>query len=147
MLNSREEILPYVPHSGAMLLLDRVLEYSTDHIVAELEITSSLPFYTNGSLPAYLCIEVMAQSVAAWFGLFRGDPSTRPPLGFLVGVRQFKCALRSFSEASVLSIYAKQIRGNDRYVKFNCQASYSRTDEVQLNVAEALISAYISDEI
>lgn len=146
MLNSRKEILPYVPHSGTMLLLDRVLEHSDDHVVAELEITPSIPFYMNGAVPAYVCIEVMAQCIAAWFGLRRNKPNDPPPIGFLIGVRQFKSALQSFANLSLLKIYADRVMTAGEFAKFNCQMDYKNADGVQPSAAAADISVYLQDE-
>ena len=57
-----------------MLLIDRVIEHGPEHIVVEIDVGPHLPCYTQGWVPAYLAIEFMAQSIAAWAGIRRGDP-------------------------------------------------------------------------
>lgn len=142
MLNTRQEIEPYMPHSGGMLLLDRVIEHSSSQIVTELVVATHLPCYANDRVPAYLGIEVMAQSIAAWAGLCRGDPTTRPPIGFLLGTRRFESTVAFFDLGSKLITRAKYLLENDGLTMFKCYIDYITDDWVRAEVATANVNVY-----
>ena len=57
-----------VPHSGSMLLLDRVLEYGDDWLKAQITIRKDSMFCDNDSVAALVGIEYMAQTIAAFAG-------------------------------------------------------------------------------
>ena len=146
MLNSRTEIEPYVPHSGAMLLLDRVIEYDPEYIVAEVDIDTDFPGCENGRVPAYFGIEVMAQSIAAWAGIRRGNPDSRPPIGFLLGSRRFECELAFFPVGSMLTIHARRLLENDGLGVFQCDLDQTNVGCAQTKVATAVLNVYSPPE-
>ena len=79
-----------LPHSGRMVLLDRVLRYDGQSLDAVSAIRPDCILLPPGadSLPAYLGMEIMAQGIGAWAGaqaLDRGEPVR---LGFLLGTRR-----------------------------------------------------------
>ena len=135
-----------MPHSGAMLLIDRIVDYGPEHIVAELDIGPDLPCYAGGRVPAYLCIEVMAQSIAAWSGIRRGNPKFRPPIGFLLGTRRFESTMKFFTQGSTLKIRAQRLLENEGLAMFECEVDLLDADSVQINVAMANISVYSPPE-
>ncbi|MNG09287.1 hypothetical protein D3C84_927030 [compost metagenome] len=60
----------------------------------------------DGSLPAWVGIELMAQSVAAYAGC-RARQQGRPvELGFLLGTRKFECNVEHFPAGAHLRIHA-----------------------------------------
>lgn len=149
MLQSRTEIEPYMPHSGAMLLLDRVTDHGAEHIVAETDVGAHLPFYRDGQVPAYLGIELMAQSVAAWFGIRRANPATRPPVGFLLGTQRFESTVAFFKVGSTLRTRAQQVLENEQFAQFECEIDLVATSGegiVQTNVSVANINVYSAQE-
>ncbi len=125
-----------------MLLLDRVIDYGPEHIVAEVDVGPHLPFYADGRVPAYLGIELMAQSIAAWSGIRRADPDSRPPIGFLLGTRCFESALSFFEKGSTLKTFAQQVLENNGLAMFECKMDLVKTGGTQMNVALANISVY-----
>lgn len=83
-----EELLP---HAGPMILLDEVVSVSADAVHARTRPRDDgrLAPAGEGGLPAWMGMEYLAQSIAAWSGfheLEQGRP-VRP--GFLVGARSF----------------------------------------------------------
>ena len=76
-----------VPHKPPMLLLDRVLSYSTDYVSCEVEIRVDSPFVRDGVVPAIVGLEYMAQCVAAFAGLSARHKGEAPRIGFLLGSR------------------------------------------------------------
>ena len=129
-----------------MLLVDRIIDYDSEHIVAESDIGPHLPFYTDGAVPAYLGIEFMAQSIAAWSGIRRARPNSRPPIGFLLGTSRFQSTLAFFRTGSTMRTRAHQVVENDGLAKFECEMDLVDADGVRANVAVASINVYSMPE-
>jgi predicted hotdog family 3-hydroxylacyl-ACP dehydratase len=80
----------FIPHRSTMRLIDRLVEVDDEHAVVEAEVPHDGMFVHDGQMPAYLAIEQMAQSIAAWAGA-RAVAAGRPvPLGFLLGTRRME---------------------------------------------------------
>ncbi|WP_166358034.1 hotdog family protein [Pseudomonas akapageensis] len=96
-----------IPHAGDMILIDRVASFDEEQIVTQLTVRPGGLFSrADGSLPAWVGVELMAQSVAAFAGCqarLRGDPVA---LGFLLGTRKFECNVEQFPVGAELSIQA-----------------------------------------
>jgi predicted hotdog family 3-hydroxylacyl-ACP dehydratase len=60
---------------------------------------------TDGSLPAWVGIELMAQSVAAFAGCHARQRGDAVALGFLLGSRKFECNVESFPAGTELTIH------------------------------------------
>ena len=92
-----------IPHAGDMILIERVASFDEEQIVTQLTVRSGGLFTrADGSLPAWVGVELMAQSVAAFAGCharLRGDPVA---LGFLLGTRKFECNVEQFPAGAEL---------------------------------------------
>lgn len=96
-----------LPHAGDMILIDEVLSFGTEHIETRLVVRPGGLFNnTDGSLPAALGIELMAQSVAAFAGCHARQENRPVELGFLLGTRSFTCNVACFPAGSTLHIQA-----------------------------------------
>jgi predicted hotdog family 3-hydroxylacyl-ACP dehydratase len=146
MLDTRRKLAPFLPHSHAMLLLERVTEYGAEHIIAESDIGPHQPFFEAGRVPAYLAIEIMAQSIAAWSGLRRGDPDSPPPLGYLLGTRNFHSGHSHFHDGETLVVHSRRMMEFDGLASFSCSLSVMREGRIESDVAQANISVYSSDD-
>ena len=95
-----------LPHAGDMILIDRVLGFDEEQIHTQLTVKPDGLFnHPDGSLPAWVGIELMAQSVAAFAGCHarrRGNPVE---LGFLLGTRKFECNVEHFPAGTELTIH------------------------------------------
>jgi predicted hotdog family 3-hydroxylacyl-ACP dehydratase len=60
-----------VPHSGRMVLLNRVIEFDEDAMVAEVIVRDDGLFGDGNMVPAWLGIEYMAQTIAVLGGMKR----------------------------------------------------------------------------
>ena len=80
-----------VPHTGSMILLDAVHSYEGEGMVCERTLRPGGAFQNaDGSLPAWVGVELMAQTVAAWAG-YQARLEQRPVrLGFLLGTRHYR---------------------------------------------------------
>ncbi|WP_095138033.1 hotdog family protein [Pseudomonas sp. Irchel s3a10] len=95
-----------LPHAGDMILLDRILSFDEEQIHTRLMVKPdglfSLP---DGSLPAWVGVELMAQSVAAFAGCHARRKGNPVELGFLLGTRKFECNVEAFPAGSELTIH------------------------------------------
>jgi len=96
-----------IPHAGDMILIDRVLAFDDEQIQTCLTVRADGLFNEpDGSLPAWVGIELMAQSVAAYAGCQARTRGEAVKLGFLLGSRKFECNVAHFPAGSQLNIHA-----------------------------------------
>ena len=97
-----------VPHRGPMLLIDRLLEDTSELVRVEAIVKPDQLFLTPEGLPAWVGIELMAQTVASWAGLRALEKHEPVKLGFLLGTRRYECSRPFFSVGSRLEIEARE---------------------------------------
>ncbi|APC16369.1 3-hydroxylacyl-ACP dehydratase [Pseudomonas frederiksbergensis] len=96
-----------LPHAGDMILIDHVLSFDEEQIHTRLTVKPGGLFnQPDGSLPAWVGIELMAQSVAAYAGCRARERGNAVELGFLLGTRKFECNVEHFPVGSELTIHA-----------------------------------------
>ncbi|MGJ8664628.1 MAG: ApeP family dehydratase [Marinicella sp.] len=112
-----------LPHSGKMLLLDKVLDSGDDWLTSQVSIKISSQFVINGAVPALVVIEYMAQTVAALAGIRSKNQSEAVRIGLLLGTRKFDSNVDSIPVGTNLEIHVKEmfIEENGLGV-FKCQA-------------------------
>ncbi|MFT4179586.1 MAG: hotdog family protein [Thermomonas sp.] len=116
------DITLVMPHSGTMLLLDRVIAHDDDGIVTELRVPFDGPFHVDGGVPAYVGIEYMAQAVACWAGCQARRRGAPPPIGFLLGSRRYDCTVPLFTSGMLLRVEARrEIMGENGLGVFACR--------------------------
>ena len=115
------QVAELVPHAGKMMLLNRVVEFEPEIMVAEVIAGSGGLFAESGTVPAWVGIEYMAQTVAALGGMKRrlaGKPIT---LGFLLGTRRYECNVDNFPVGTVLTVSVRRIMQDQGLGVFDCQ--------------------------
>lgn len=130
-------ITQLVPHRGTMLLVDRVLADDALGISVEATIKPDGPFATEDGMPAWVGIELMAQTVAAWAGLRRLEAKEAVRLGFLLGTRRYECTQPFFPFGARVEVKAKQeLVAENGLAVFACQISLEGhiVANAQLNV-------------
>ncbi len=96
-----------LPHSGEMILLDSVLAGEADRIFCRHTVRAGGLFNdSDGSLPAWCGVELMAQSVAAWAGWSARHERRPVRLGFLLGTRHYHANVDTFPPGSELTVEA-----------------------------------------
>lgn len=100
-----------MPHAGAMRLLDRVLAHAADETVCEVDVGAQTLFRrADGTLPAWVAVEYMAQCVAAHAGLVAlasGGP--KPELGLFLGSRRVHVRREHFEPDQRLRVRARPV--------------------------------------
>lgn len=84
-----------LPHSGRMVLIDRITRYGDDFVEAGAQIKPDHILLVGGILPYTAFIELMAQAVGAYAGI-QSRKNARPVrLGFLLGTRKLEIFAQS----------------------------------------------------
>lgn len=135
-----EEVLP---HRGAMLLLDRVTEAGAERLCAQARACADAWYAdTEGNMPAWIAVELMAQAIAAFVGLEQRRQGKPVKLGFLLGTRRFTCTTPMFAPGSVLDITVDlAYREPGGLGAFDCYITLSGE-----RVAEATIKVFEPDD-
>jgi predicted hotdog family 3-hydroxylacyl-ACP dehydratase len=95
-----------LPHAGDMILIEQILSFDDEQIHTRLTVRPDGLFSRpDGSLPAWVGIELMAQSVAAFAGCRARKRGEDVELGFLLGSRKFECNVESFPAGTELTIH------------------------------------------
>jgi predicted hotdog family 3-hydroxylacyl-ACP dehydratase len=132
------DIRSLVPHSGTMVLLDRVISSDENSLCAEVAIHPSSLFYTDGGVGAWVGIEYMAQAIGAYAGYrarLRGEPIK---IGFLLGTRRYESRAPVFLQGSVLKIHVKRALESDNgLASFDCHI-----DDDSGEIASASITVF-----
>ena len=102
-----EQVAPLLPHSGDMVLLDRISEFGEDFLTAETEIRSDNILIKHGKLATFAGIEIMAQGVAAWSGCLATLADEPVRLGYLLGTRKLHIHTQEIPVGSKLQIKIK----------------------------------------
>jgi predicted hotdog family 3-hydroxylacyl-ACP dehydratase len=126
-------IIPYavaelLPQSGRMVLLDDVLDIGDGYIVAELAVRDDGWFSgPDDTVPAWVGIEYMAQTVAAYSGYQRRSQGKAVDLGFLLGTRFYECSVGAFPCGTTLIVRAEQdMEGYNGMSVFDCRIEGNR---------------------
>ncbi|MDG9926692.1 MULTISPECIES: hotdog family protein [unclassified Pseudomonas] len=142
-------IAELVPHAGDMILIDEVVGFGTEEIETRLTVRPGGLFnLADGSLPAWVGIELMAQSVAAYAGCQARQAGLPVELGFLLGTRKYDCNVERFPAGSELRIHAlRSLQDDNGMGVFECRLSGpSILAEARLNVFRPpQVASYLQD--
>jgi len=137
------DVADVVPHSGAMLLLDRLLGADDDNLCAEVRIHAGSVFFDGGGVGAWVGIEYMAQAIAAhagWLARRRGDAVK---VGFLLGSRKYEARVPQFDEGSVLHVHVhRALQGDNGLGAFEC-----RIESGAQTLATAMVTVFQPDNV
>ena len=131
-----------LPHRYPMLMLDRVIELSDQHVLAEKLISANEPcfpghFPDQPIFPGVLIIEAMAQAGGIW--AVNAMPENRGLKTVLVGVDETRFR-RQVVPGDVLQLLVRPLRARPKMVRFSGTASVAGE-----TVAEAvLLAAFVN---
>jgi predicted hotdog family 3-hydroxylacyl-ACP dehydratase len=123
------DIRSLIPHSGAMVLLDRVIAVNEESLCAEVRIRPDSLFCSASGVGAWVGLEYMAQTIAAFAGYrsyLRGE-DVKP--GFLLGARRYECTLPMFSLGSLLRVHVRRVFESDNGLgSFQCHIEHGQEE-------------------
>jgi predicted hotdog family 3-hydroxylacyl-ACP dehydratase len=137
------EIFPPIdtilPHRGTMLLIDGVSACSDVALTAHAAVRGGAWYADgNGAMPAWIGIELMAQTVAAHIALLamRAGGHARP--GVLLGTRSYKAHVSAFARDAQLTIGAHEVlRSEEGHSAYECTIDHDGA-----RCAEAVIKVF-----
>lgn len=139
MLVSREQLASLIPHSGAMCLLDGVLQWDARRIVcvSESHRAGDNPLRAQGELPAVCGVEYAAQAMAVHGGLAGKAAVGGPRAGYLASLRDLECRRRRLDDLpGALVVEAEQLAGDGAHVIYRFRL---RVGETEVLSGQALV--------
>ncbi|WP_105508115.1 hotdog family protein [Paraburkholderia sp. BL21I4N1] len=135
----RQPIEAIIPHRGTMLLIDAVEAFDEDTLSARATVHADAWYAdTQGAMPAWLGIELMAQAIAAHVALLamRGGGRARP--GVLLGSRSYKALEPTFSGGAQLRVHVTELlRSEEGHGAYECTIHHG-----DLHCAEAVVKVF-----
>ena len=130
-----------VPHSGKMSLLSTIVDYGDEWLQAEVNITLDSMFADAHGVPAWVGLEYMAQTIAAWAGLQERLNGGMPKIGLLLGSRKYICNTDYFAwgQTLILNVHV-EMRAENGLDVFNCEI---RGKDIE---ASALVNVFQPDD-
>jgi len=119
-----------LPHKQPMILLDDFIEAGAEHAVCKVNITAQSPFFdaVSRTVPAYVGIEYMAQTIAAYAGAHKLAAGNSVRVGFLLGCRKYHPQVSAFAEGAELIItVTKVVMDESGLSVFDCQIQQQDT--------------------
>lgn len=115
-------VAQWIPHRGAMQLLDRIVEVDAENAVAEVRVPLDGLFTQDGQVPAWIGIEYMAQTISAWAaGRFQANGGEGAKLGLLLGSRRYVAHCEGFPCGATLRVRTHcEIMGDNGLGMFDC---------------------------
>lgn len=136
-----------IPQQGSMRLLDRVIAHVPPVTVCEAGIHEAMPLCSDGRVPAWLALELLAQGMAAQGALAAVElsPDRR---AFLVGARRVELRTRSFAVGERLWVRVRHVRGETGFVVSDCAlgtgpAPGSGEEASKRALAQGALMAYV----
>ena len=112
----------WVPHRGALSLLETVEHCDDQGIVARVRVPSDGLFSDADGVSAWVGIEYMAQAVAVWSGARARAGGGSPKIGYLLGSRRYEAAVPAFAGGSSLQVFAQcELMAENGLGMFDCR--------------------------
>lgn len=135
---SIEQVLP---HTHPMILLSDFIEAGPEHAVCKVRISAKSAFFDQRQqgVPAYVGLEYMAQTIAAYAGASKLAAGGNVRVGFLLGCRKYQPLVPVFPAGAELRITATKVVIDESGLSvFECQIQLQEQQLVaaKLNVFE-----------
>jgi predicted hotdog family 3-hydroxylacyl-ACP dehydratase len=127
-----------LPHQPPMILIDRLVAITGQEGTCEVTVTPHSMFLEASGVPAFVGIEYMAQSVAAYGG-YQAYLAHEPiAVGLLVGTRRLALSCQFFELGQTLRIHVAHVWGKHELMRFRCAitsaAAGTLLQQAELNV-------------
>ncbi|MFH0257559.1 hotdog family protein [Vibrio rumoiensis] len=138
--SSLPDIKDLVPHAAPMILVDKLISVDEQTIHTQVMIKTDELFFNAEaqSVPGYVGIEYMAQSIAAWSGFQAWQKGQVPSVGFLLGSRRYQSECSEFPLGETLDIHAEQVMENNGMAVFQCRIEIQGQE-----MANAQLNAFV----
>ncbi|WP_250866412.1 hotdog family protein [Caballeronia sp. INSB1] len=111
-----------IPHRGTMLLVEAVTSYGDETLTAHASVRPDAWYADErGAMPAWIGIELMAQSVAAHVSLCAMRAGGRARPGVLLGTRSYQAHVSAFARGAQLVIRVREVlRSEEGHGAYEC---------------------------
>ncbi|WP_222101945.1 3-hydroxylacyl-ACP dehydratase [Methylomonas koyamae] len=142
------DIAELLPHTGDMVLLDRVVSFEEDRLSAVLTVRGDgLLFGDERAVPAWAALEYMAQAIGAYVGLQAKQAGQPIRLGFLLGSRLLQSNVGSLPVGCELAVTVEKIVQDEQLGVFDCRVSGDNIEiSAKLNVYQPRSDQSLPDE-
>ena len=106
-----------IPHRRHMRLIDWVKKPAQNSLQAETTVTQEWPLNRDGRVSSILCVELVAQAIAALSTWRRGE-GVRPRVGLLVGVKEVEFSCSSIPVMTKLTVQIDELYHVGEYAVF-----------------------------
>ena len=134
------DIADLLPHDGKMVLLDKILDYDQQSLVAETVVRDDGLFNNLSTVPAWLGIEYMAQAVAAHGGLMRYLEGKPINIGLLLGTRRYISNVPTLTVGMYLTVKIERIMEDLGLGVYSC---HIEGDNINMS---AKLNVYLPDK-
>jgi len=143
LMNRYPDIRSLVPHQAPMLLIDKLIDVGELTVHCQVNVHQEGLFFDRqiNGVPAWVGIEFMAQTVAAWSGYHAWLQGKPAPIGFLLGSRRYSSECEYYDHGALLDIYAQQVMESDGMAAFLC-----RIDCAGEVLASAQLNAFLPSQ-
>lgn len=118
----------YLPHRKPMVLIDKVKEIDEFSVQGEVTIgVDSLFQNEEGHVPAWVGIEYMAQTIAAYAGIKHSKKGDPIKMGFLIGTRIYDAYTDYFLQGNTYLVDAKLLFTDAGLGSFECNINEKET--------------------
>lgn len=118
------DVRPFIPHRDAMQWLDCIVYVDAERVHAQSTLRADSLFVRDGAAPIWVCIEHMAQTVAAWAGNQAQQLQQPAKIGYLLGTRRFQALQAQLALGNVLDIHAQlELQADNGLGMFACEVS------------------------
>lgn len=142
MSNALPPIENLIAHRGNMLLLDRVVDADDESCRTEYTPRADAWYAdASGNMPAWIGLELMAQTIAAYIGVHKQTTGQPPKQGVLLGTRSYKSEVPFHAAGTCLCMEARvSFRDESGLGAFECRITRAGKQEEVL--ATAMLKVY-----
>jgi len=126
-MSALPQVTDLILHRGPAVLLEHILEVSPTRCIASVQIEPGAWYLqADGSAPAWVGLEWMAQAAAAFSGHRHREAGREPRLGFLLGTRSYEALVPAFPVGLELEVEAEVLFLDDAGPgAFTCEVRYN----------------------
>lgn len=132
----------YLPHRPPMLLIDEIVEVTSDTAICRTTLRPDCVFARGASVHPSAMIEIVAQVCAICVGVIGERDGDPPRLGFIVGCREVTFAIDQFSVGDELTVAATKILGEDQLAAFH--GTVTRAGQVCVTIQLSVVNAELA---
>ncbi len=127
----------FVLHREPMLFLDRLTAIGPESVECEWEVRDDFPLVVSEhGVPGYAGIEYMAQCVAVHSGARASVRGLEPPLGLLLGTRNYECRVPYFKVGGRFRAACQElVRDSQGMGSFGCRIEHEGAIIAEANLA------------